>query len=71
MKYQITGYQVIYRNGNRDNIKPLRSIETDNIETVRKQIIKEKGAEYVNLSYTEINKKRQWKRIRIWNCTTE
>ena len=25
MKYQITGYQVIYRNGNRDNIKPFAS----------------------------------------------
>lgn len=55
MKYQITGYQVIYRNGNRDNIKPLRPIETDNIETVRKQIMKEKGAEHVNPFYTEIN----------------
>lgn len=56
-RYQITGYQVIYRNGNRDNVKPLRPIETDNIESVRKQLMAEKGAEHVNLFYTEFTLK--------------
>lgn len=54
MKYQITSYQLIYANGERDTVKPLTPIETYSIEQERERIKQKHGAKGVNMNYTSI-----------------
>ena len=54
MKYQITSYQLIYKNGDRDTVKPLTPIDTYSVEQERERIRGRHGAEHVNLNYTAI-----------------
>lgn len=53
-KYQITGYQLIYPDGRRDNVKLQQPILVDEIEPFRNNLKTEHGCINANLSYTEI-----------------
>ena len=52
-RYQITGCQIIYADGSRDNVKLQQPVVTGDVEAERKRIQREKNAVHVNLSYTE------------------
>lgn len=54
MKYQITSYQLIFRNGDRDTVKPIQPILTVSIERERDRLRERHGAQHVNLNYTEL-----------------
>lgn len=53
-RYQITGCQIIYADGSRDNVKFAQPIMTGSLEAERKRIKEEHGAQHVNLYYTEM-----------------
>lgn len=60
MKYVINGYQTIYDNGNRDKIKLVNPIYTNDIEAVRTKLRNKhsgfgKKCVGLNLDYTEFN----------------
>lgn len=55
MEYQITGYQLVYANGSRDNVKLRQPVMTGDIEKERKRIKQAHGAQHVNLCYTTMN----------------
>ena len=52
--YQITGYQAIYQNGTRDNVKLLVPVLTENLDSYRKHTMHKYGCTNVNLAYVEI-----------------
>ena len=54
MKYQIASYQLIFKNGDRDTVKPLTPIDTYSVEREREKIKTKHGAEHVNMNYTSI-----------------
>lgn len=54
MKYQITSYQIIHSNGERDTIKPLQPIITWSVEKEREKLKRKYGVPAVNISYTTI-----------------
>lgn len=54
MKYQITGYQLIYADGRRDTVKLLQPVTVEDIEEFRSIMKAERGCSNINLSYTEI-----------------
>ena len=54
MKYQITSYQLVYANGERDTVKPPNPIKTFSIEQERERIKAKHGARGVNINYTSI-----------------
>lgn len=54
MRYQITSYQLIFSNGERDTVKPLTPIDTYSIEQERERIKEKHGAKVVNMYYTSI-----------------
>lgn len=54
MKYQITSYQLIYKNGDRDTVKPLTPIDTYSVDLERDRLKAKHGVEHVNLNYTAI-----------------
>lgn len=53
-KYQITGYQLVRKDGSRDTVKPERSELVSDIELYRQSLKERYNCKYVNLSYTEI-----------------
>jgi len=54
-KYQITGCQLIYPDGRRDNIKFYQPVLVEDIESFRDKLKTEHKCTSANLSYTEIN----------------
>lgn len=54
-KYQITGFQLIYPDGRRDNVKLQQPLFAEDIEFFRNKLKEEHECVNVNLSYTEIN----------------
>lgn len=54
-KYQITGFQLSYSGGQRENVKFQQPVMADDIEEYRREV-KDRyhGVTSVNLSYTEI-----------------
>lgn len=54
--YQITGFQLIYGSGVRDNVKLYKPEFTENIEEYRKTVTEKHGCMSANLTYVEINK---------------
>ena len=52
--YQITGYQLVYADGTRDNVKLQQPVMTGSIEYFRDRIKQKKGCASVNLSYIEL-----------------
>ena len=54
MKYQITSYQLIYKNGDRDTVKPLTPIDTYSVDLERDRLKAKHGVEHVNMNYTAI-----------------
>ena len=54
MRYQITSYQLIFKSGDRDTVKPLTPINTWSIERERENIKKMYCVEHVNMNYTSI-----------------
>lgn len=54
MKYQITSYQLIHKNGDRETVKPLTPIYTGSVEEIRERIKQKHGSEHVNMNYTAI-----------------
>lgn len=54
--YQITGFQTVYANSVRDNVKLNEPAFTEDIEDYRRMVIKRYGCMSVNLTYIEIGK---------------
>lgn len=54
--YQITGFQTVYANSVRDNVKLIGPVFTEDIEDYRRKVIKRYGCMSVNLTYVEIDK---------------
>lgn len=54
--YQITGFQTVYANSVRDNVKLIGPVFTEDIEDYRRKVIKRYGCMSVNLTYIEIDK---------------
>lgn len=53
-RYQITGCQIIYADGSRDNVKFAQPVMTGDLEAERRRIKEAHGAQHVNLYYTEM-----------------
>lgn len=52
--YQITGFQLVYSNGTRDNVKLQQPVLTNNIDHYRAHVKQEYECACVNLSYIEM-----------------
>lgn len=52
----VNGFQTIYGNGTRDNVKLNEPVFTDDIEEYRGMVAEKYGCASVNLTYTEIDK---------------
>lgn len=53
--YQVTGYQLLFANGRRDNVKLLNPATVDDIEKYRIEVMRRHGCAGVNLTYVKIN----------------
>lgn len=53
--YQITGYQAVYEDGRRDQVKLLQPETTTDIEAYRAYLLQDHHCKSINLSYITIN----------------
>lgn len=54
--YMVTGFQLIYGSGIRDNVKLNEPEFTEDVEGYRKSVTEKHGCMSVNLTYVEIGK---------------
>lgn len=54
--YMVTGFQLIYGSGVRDNVKLNKPEFTEDVEGYRKSVTEKHGCMSVNLTYVEIDK---------------
>lgn len=54
--YMVTGFQLIYGSGVRDNVKLNEPVFTEDIEGYRKSVTEKHGCMSVNLTCVEIDK---------------
>ena len=54
--YMVTGFQLIYGSGIRDNVKLNKPEFTEDVEGYRKSVTEKHGCMSVNLTYVEIDK---------------
>lgn len=53
---QVTGFQLVYADSRRDNVKLLEAVMVEDIEAYRRQVMEKYGCRYANLNYTVIFK---------------
>lgn len=54
-KYQITGFQLIYPDGRRDNVKLQQPLFVEDIESFRNKLKEAHECVNINLSYTDLD----------------